>query len=253
MTTSSDLFLSLAHNPPSYESIARLQNEFKNKEEFIAEGVIPIFEQILFPHIPQGAHILDLGCGCGYLGSQLHMKGYKMTGIDASEALLSCARKNAPENNFILGDIRKFELPPTFDAVVSIDVLLFILNNDDLISVFRNVYAALQNNGLFIFSIPLVELMHKTVEEGYMNHVYVNDEYALIELFHYQPEEKIWKIEVTGFELIDKVWKRSDTTWLRKDHLLSDVQSALENVGFREISHISPGDESQSACFICWK
>lgn len=251
MPTSNDVFLSLTHNPPNYQPIARLQNEFKNKEEFIAEGVIPILEQILFPHISEGAHILDLGCGCGYLGSQLQVKGYKMTGIDASEALLSYARKNAPENNFILNDIRKFKLPPTFDAVVSIDVLLFILNNDDLTSVFRNVYAALQNNGLFIFSIPLVELMHKTVEEGYMNHVYVNDECALIELFDYDLEEKIWKIEVTGFELIDKVWKRSDTTWLRKDHLLSDVQSALENVGFRDISRL--GDESQSDCFICWK
>ncbi|MBE9104487.1 class I SAM-dependent methyltransferase [Nostoc cf. edaphicum LEGE 07299] len=245
--------MSLASNPPNYEPIARLQNEFKNKDEFISEGILPYLEQILFPYLSKEARILDLGCGCGYLVQQLHLKGYQMTGLDASEGVLRYARTNAPESEFILSDIRKFELPATFDAIVSIDVLLFILNNEDLTAVFRNVYAALQDNGLFVFSIPLIELMHKYVEQGYLNHINVNDECAFIELFYYKPEQRMWKIEVTGFELVEKTWKRSDTTWLRKDHFLTDVQSALENVGFTEISHFKAGEETGNACFVCRK
>ncbi|MHC5736400.1 class I SAM-dependent methyltransferase [Nostoc sp.] len=245
--------ISLASNPPNYEQIARLQNEFKNKDEFIVEGVIPFLEQILFPYISKEARILDLGCGCGHLAQQLHLQGYQMTGIDASEGLLRYAQINAPESEFILGDIRKFELPPTFNAIVSIDVLLFILNNEDLTAIFRNVYAALEDNGLFVFSIPLIELMHRQTEEASFNHIYVNDECVFIELFDYNPEKKMWEIEVTGFELVEKIWKRSDTTWLRKDHLFTDVQSALENVGFTEISHLDAGGLGGSACFVCRK
>ncbi|MEH2042427.1 class I SAM-dependent methyltransferase [Nostoc sp.] len=245
--------MSLASNPPNYEPIAHLQNEFKNKDKFIDDGVLPFLEQILFPYLSKEARILDLGCGCGHLMQQLQLKGYQMTGIDASEGLLRYARINAPESEFILGDIRKFELPPTFNAIISIDVFIFILNNQDLTAVFRNVYTALQENGLFVFSIPLVELMYKLAGERYFNHIYVNDECAFLELFYYQPEEKMWKIEVTGFELVEKTWKRSDTTWLRKDHLFTDVKSALENVGFREISHLNAGEGTGNTCFVCRK
>ncbi|WP_223280140.1 class I SAM-dependent methyltransferase [Nostoc sp. PA-18-2419] len=253
MSLATNSFISLASNPPNYESVARLQNEFKNRDEFIVDGVIPFLEQILFPYISKEAHILDLGCGCGHLVQQLHLKGYQMTGIDASKGLLGYAQTNAPDSEFIFGDIRNFELPPTFNAIISIDVLLFILNNEDLTAIFKNVYAALQDNGLFVFSIPLIELMDKQTQEGSFNHIYVNDECAFIELFNYNSEKKMWKIEVTGFELVEKTWKRSDTTWLRKDHLFTDVQSALENVGFTEISHVDAGGLGGSACFVCWK
>ncbi|MEH2072615.1 MAG: class I SAM-dependent methyltransferase [Nostoc sp.] len=253
MSVATNSLISSVSNLPNYEPIARLQNEFKNRDEFIVDGVIPFLEQILFPYISKEARILDLGCGCGHLVQQLHLKGYQMTGIDASEGLLHYARTNAPESEFIFGDIRNFELPLTFNAIISIDVLLFILNNEDLTAIFRNVYAALENKGLFVFSIPLIELMHKQTEEGSFNHIYVNDECAFIELFNYNPEKKMWKIEVTGFELVEKTWKRSDTTWLRKDHLFTDVQSALENVGFTEISHLDAGGLGGSACFVCHK
>lgn len=253
MSLASNPLMSLASNPPNYDPIARLQNEFKNKSQFIVEDVIPCLEQILFPYLSKEARILDLGCGCGDLVQQLHLKGYQMTGLDASEGLLRYARTNAPESEFIFGDIRNLELSSSFNAIVSMDLLLFILNNEDLTTVFRNVYAALQDNGLFVFTITLVELMHKLAEERYFNHIYVNDQCAFLELFYYKPEEKMWEIKVTGFELVEKIWKRSDTTWLRKDHLLIDVQSALENVGFTEISHFELGEGTGSACFVCRK
>jgi hypothetical protein len=90
------------------------------------------------------------------------------------------------------------------------------------------------------------------------DHVNVNDECALIEIFNYKSEERMWEIKVTGFELKENIWKRSDTTWLRKDFFLSEVQSALENVGFTEISHYNLKDfgaeeAAGMACFVCQK
>ena len=245
-------------NPPNYESIARLQNEFKNTGEHLVEGIIPALEQIVLSRLPVTARILDLGCGCGHLAQQLNIRGYQVTGIDASQGLLDYARKNAPESQFILSDIRNFDLPPTFDAVLSNDVLLFILNNEDLTAVFQNVYAAMRDNSLFVFTIPLTDWLHEAAQNKTFNHVYVNDECSLIELFYYKPEQRMWEIQVTGFEMVENSWKRLDTTWLRKDHFLAEVQSSLEKVGFTDINYYNTKDfggseEAGMACFVCRK
>ncbi|MEH1775220.1 MAG: methyltransferase domain-containing protein [Nostoc sp.] len=248
--------MSLLKNLPNYEPIARLQNEFKNTPEDLIAGIIPALEQILLSQLPAGAHILELGCGSGYLAQQLNIRGYKVTGIDASEGLLNYAKKNAPESEFILSDIRSFELSSVFDAVLANDVLHFIQNNEDLKTVFKNVYAALKDGGVFVFNIPITDWLHEAAQKNNFNIVSVNDECSLIELFYYKPEERMWEIKVTGFELIEKNWKRSDTVWLRKDHFLEEVQSALKDAGFTEFNYYNTKDFGESediACFVCQK
>ncbi|PMB47867.1 SAM-dependent methyltransferase [Fischerella thermalis CCMEE 5205] len=248
--------MSLLNPIPNYEPFARMQNELKSTDEEIVEGIIPLLEHLVLQHLPKGACILDLGCGSGKLLKQLHLRGYHTTGIDASKELLRYARINSPESEFILSDIRKFELPPTFDAVLSHIVLLFILNAEELTSVFRNVYTALRDNGLFVFTIPLTDWFHE-IAPPIFDHVNVNDECAMIEIFYYKPEERIWEIKVTGFELIENIWKRFDTIWLRRDFFLSEVESALEKVGFTDISYYRlkdfGSDDDAMACFVCRK
>jgi SAM-dependent methyltransferase len=247
----------LATYPPNYESFARMQNELKTSDQVTVEFIIPALEQLMLRHISKEARILDLGCGTGQLVQQLHIRGYQTTGLDASKELLEYARKNAPESEFILSDVREFELPAIFDGVFSKDVLLFILNIEELTAVFQNVYAAMRDNGLFVFTIPLTDWLHE-IAPPIFDHVNVNDECALIEIFYYKPEERMWEIKVTGFELIENIWKRSDTTWLRRDFFLTEVQSGLEKVGFTDISHYNlkdfGADESAGmACFVCRK
>ncbi|MFB2772382.1 class I SAM-dependent methyltransferase [Pelatocladus sp. BLCC-F211] len=248
--------MSLLTNIPNYEYIARLQNELKNTPEDLLQGIIPALDQILLSQLPVGAHILELGCGCGHLAQQLNLRGYKVTGIDASKGLLNYARNNAPESEFILSDIRQFDLPPIFDAVLANDVFHFIQNNKDLTMAFKNVYAALRDNGVFVFNIPITDWLHETAQKNNFNIVSINDECSLIELFYYKQEERMWEIKVTGFELIEKSWQRSDTVWLRKDHFLEEVQSALKNVGFTDFNYYNTrefGETEDIACFVCQK
>lgn len=44
---------------------------------------------------------MDLGCGTGALIPTLVNKGYKVTGVDASDNMLEIARKNNPDVEFI--------------------------------------------------------------------------------------------------------------------------------------------------------
>lgn len=136
----------------NYDVYARIYNE-RNGQSLCEMALKPL-EQLLLPYLSPGAHILDLCCGTGQLAQQLNLKGYKVTGIDISEGMLDYAHKNAPDVEFIQDDARFFELPAIFDGVISTsDSLNHVMSLEELTRVFQNVYAALQENSLFV-SIP---------------------------------------------------------------------------------------------------
>ena len=71
--------------------------------------------------------ILDVGCGPGFFSCILSEMGHRVTGIDASEGMLSCARDNAGKLNvtpsFFIMDVNSIEFPDdSFDVVISRNV-----------------------------------------------------------------------------------------------------------------------------------
>ena len=58
--------------------------------------------------LPKEAHVLDVGCGAGIPTANFLIKrGIKVTGIDLSDSMLSMARENVPDAEFIKMDINK--------------------------------------------------------------------------------------------------------------------------------------------------
>src|SRR5690242_327349 len=75
----------------------------------------PVLERIWTPRLREGAHVLDVCCGTGYLAALLGGRGFRVTGIDASEAMIGYARENAPGGTFQVADAAAFRLPAKFD------------------------------------------------------------------------------------------------------------------------------------------
>ena len=78
--------------------------------------------------------ILDLGCGTGGHSILLSQRGYKVTGVDRSEHMLSGARLKAgsaslPE--FIRGDVRDLDLGRTFDVLLMMFAVLGYQTSDE--------------------------------------------------------------------------------------------------------------------------
>jgi SAM-dependent methyltransferase len=217
-----------------YEPLARIFNE--DWAPGILKETLPAVEKLLLPHLPKEAHILDLGCGTGQLTQQLLVKGYKVTGLDSSQGMLRYARENAPTGEFILGDARFFEFPPTFDGVVSIGAFNYVMKLEELTGVFHNVYAALLENGLFVFYVYLEEEYLSNWNGNMSGNV--KEEYAWAARNSYQPKEKIAQMNLTIFSLVEENWQRLDTTILERCYSSAEIKSALENVGFTEISII---------------
>jgi SAM-dependent methyltransferase len=63
------------------------------------------------------ADVLDVGCGTGLLASELAALGYRVTGVDASEAMLARARRLlGPHVALIHATLPDLPLETTFDA-----------------------------------------------------------------------------------------------------------------------------------------
>jgi SAM-dependent methyltransferase len=85
--------------------------------------------------IPEGAKVLDLGCGDGELLKQLQESGksYNLTGADISEKVVDVARKNIPDAKYITLDITEEDIPEKFD-VIFMKFVLGCLKNEKYIS-----------------------------------------------------------------------------------------------------------------------
>ncbi|MDA4132604.1 MAG: class I SAM-dependent methyltransferase, partial [Thaumarchaeota archaeon] len=64
--------------------------------------------------------ILDLGCGAGRLAVELSEKGYAVTGVDSSPAMLKIARRNADGRRVKLrllrSELSELRITGRFDA-----------------------------------------------------------------------------------------------------------------------------------------
>ncbi|HFJ9315372.1 TPA: class I SAM-dependent methyltransferase [Bacillus tropicus] len=85
--------------------------------------------------ISKPVHIVDYGCGYGYLGlvlMPLLPKGSKYTGIDSGEALLAEARALFHllpyESEFLEGDATEIELKDTYDIAICHAYLLHMIS-----------------------------------------------------------------------------------------------------------------------------
>jgi len=105
--------------------------------------------------IPQGANVLDLGCGTGALSKVL--SGYvgregTVVAVDPDEERLKLARTkyNAPNIEYLQADDKSFPLKQ-YDAVFCNAVIHWIAEKKE---VFERVFRALHPGGKFVFTTP---------------------------------------------------------------------------------------------------
>lgn len=100
-----------------------------------------------------GLHVLDLGCGDGWLSRLMAEAGATVLGIDGSARLLEHARSRHPGVEFMQADLAygvPAHIRQRFDRIVSLMVLMDIPVLDQL---FKDVSQRLADTGRFIFVI----------------------------------------------------------------------------------------------------
>jgi SAM-dependent methyltransferase len=210
-----------------YDRLARFYHRYWGGRYH--QKALTVLDRILLPHIPPNAKILDLCCGTGHLTEALAGRGYRMTGIDGSEAMLRYAREALPAGEFILADARTFDLPDQFQAVIStFDSLNHVMTLGELARVFENVYRSLVPGGLFVFDLNMEEAYQTQWQKS---SAIVEEEQACIVQGGYEPTEKIGRTDITMFYL-EEGWRRSDLTLYQKCYTSEEICTALGQAGF---------------------
>ena len=70
--------------------------------------------------VGDGTRLLDIACGSGFAAQLAACRGAAVTGIDASDALVTIARARTPGGDFRLGDMSTLPFPDAcFDVAAS--------------------------------------------------------------------------------------------------------------------------------------
>jgi predicted TPR repeat methyltransferase len=99
---------------------------------------------------------LDLGCGTGLMGVQLHPIVKTLVGVDLSRRMLEKAKARGIYNELACRDIVEFSKSDTrsYDLVTSTDVFIYV---GELSAVFDTVYRRLNAGGYFAFSVEATD------------------------------------------------------------------------------------------------
>ena len=107
-------------------------------------------------NLPVGASVLDLGCGHGDPNMPVLLKaGLEVAAIDASPSLLAAFQERYPCVEIAcepVQDSRFFERQ--FDAILAVG-LIFLLPENEQLSLIDKMSAALSSQGQVLFSAPL--------------------------------------------------------------------------------------------------
>jgi SAM-dependent methyltransferase len=107
----------------------------------------------LASRLPDGARVLELGCGAGVPDTQLLAERFRVTAVDISHKQIERARASVPSASFVHADFTRLELDPgSFEAVAA----FYSFNHvprDLLSELFRRIQSWLVPDGLFMTAL----------------------------------------------------------------------------------------------------
>lgn len=202
-------------------------------------------EGLLKEHNVQDGLVVDMGCGTGKITELLALKGYDMIGIDNSGEMLSIAREKLMEYEeedprksilYLLQDMREMELYGTVRAAVSIcDSMNYILEDEELLEVFRLVNNYLDEKGIFIFDLN-TEYKYREIL-GDRNICENRDDASFIWENYYYPEQAINEYDLTIYvQEEDDHFLRMEETHYQRAYSLERVKELLLQAGMEFVA-----------------
>lgn len=137
----------MANNFQVYAQYYNLLYKDKNYEKEV-DYIVSQIEK----YAPSSKTILEFGCGTGGHGLLLQNRGYKILGLERSEAMVEEATRNGLACK--VADISNFDLQKQYDAVISLfHVISYLTDNNSLVATFLNAAQHLKTGGIFLFDV----------------------------------------------------------------------------------------------------
>lgn len=189
-----------------------------------------------------GLHVLDAGCGTGYLSRKLAEAGARVVGVDVSEKMIEIARSNAPHVDFRVDSVAGLETiaDEQVDLVVANYVLMDVPDLQSTMDAFHRVLRP-GGSAVVVFSHPCFPQGRRVeAPDGTIAYVWEHP---------YFERRK----------MVDPPWKhfRSEFIWFHRP--LSDYWKAFTASGFTvsrfeepriapERHHLAPSERELRSC-----
>ena len=200
--------------------------------DFALRSAPGILEVLRESGIPEGL-VVDLGCGSGLWARELLGAGYRVLGIDISEAMVEIAREKAPGAGFRVGSLFEAEIPPC-DAVTAVsEVLNYLFDPENeelgLARLFRRVHDALRPDGVFVFDV----LGPGQVPPGITARgSRAGEDWAVLSEKEEDAERRTMARRIVSFRRVGELYRRDDEVHRVRLYAPEEITAQLRATGF---------------------
>jgi len=204
--------------------------------------------------------LLDLACGTGGFSVELAKAGIEVVGVDISEGMLDCAKKNCEKAGqdilFLCQDATELELYGTVDgAVCCLDSLNHITDYKDFCRAISRVALFLEKDRLFIFDLNTEYKQREILGDN----IFVMDEpplYCVWSNFYDAPSHTT-DVVLDFFEQTDNgTYNRTCEEFSERVYSKEEILTALKNAGlelvasFEEMTENEPNATTQRIVYV---
>ena len=184
---------------------------------------------------------VDLACGTGSLSVLLAKAGYRVTGVDMSEQMLTMASEKAwalPGNRpfFVRQRMQRLALPEPVELVVScLDSINYLTRPADCQETFRRVYQALAPGGAFIFDVNTPETLQAMDGQIFLDE---DDDVYCVWRGEFDPASRLCRYGMDLFQRQGRLWHRSWEEHMEYAYPLDDLERYLTQAGFQGVRRL---------------
>ena len=225
----------------AYHALAASYDRLTSDVDY--EAIVAFYHKILEKEGICPKTAVDLACGTGSVALILAQMGYRVTGVDISEEMLTVAQQRACELDnmpmFVCQALQEMRLPRGVDmAVCALDGLDYILDPADCKEAIRRVYKALNPGGIFIFDVNTPEKLRAMDGQVFLDE---DDDVYCVWRGEFDEETNICSYGMDLFQRQGNVWHRSFEEHREYAYTVEQLTDYLRSAGFTHIRVYADG------------
>ena len=219
----------------AYHALAASYDRLTNDVDY--EATVEFYMEILRREGLAPRTVVDLACGTGSVTEILARKGYRVTGVDMSEEMLTEAAMKTMDMEqppmYSCQLLQNLRLPRGVDmAVCALDSLDYILDPADCKEAIRRAYKALNPGGIFIFDVNTPEKLRAMDDQVFLDE---DDDVYCVWRGEFDEETNICSYGMDLFQREGKMWRRSFEEHREYAYSREQLTGFLKDAGFTHI------------------
>ena len=219
----------------AYKNLAASYDRLTNDVDY--EATVEFYMEILRREGLSPRTVVDLACGTGSVTEILARKGYRVTGVDMSEEMLTEAAMKTMDMLeppvYSCQLLQNLRLPRGVDmAVCALDSLDYILDPADCKEAIRRTYKALNPGGIFIFDVNTPEKLRAMDDQVFLDE---DDDVYCVWRGEFDEETNICSYGMDLFQREGKMWRRSFEEHREYAYSQEQLTGFLKDAGFTHI------------------